>query len=208
MLTFRPAQPDDLPVVARVFFMAFADSVEHAGVGSGGVEAIQDLFAVSLAAERGSLIVADSDGEIVGYILATTDVARLRRAAFWQGYCLRLLWRTLSGSYDLRWRTLRILAADKWAFLRGARRWGAQGTRLLSLAVHPGHQSQGIGRQLIQAALEYLRNKRAQPIRLEVRPDNAAALHLYQAAGFRARGEYCDSQGKWLVMVRENWQDA
>lgn len=147
---------------------------------------------------------ADSVGQAVGYILAAIDVTRLRRAAFWPGHWLRVLRRALTGQYDLGWRTLRTVRGDKLAFLRGTRLCDAHRARLVSLAVAPDYQGRGIGRQLVSAGLEYLRGRRAQTIRIGVRPDNAPALHLYEAFGFHMCGEHYDSQGKWVIMVKEN----
>jgi ribosomal protein S18 acetylase RimI-like enzyme len=57
--------------------------------------------------------------------------------------------------------------------------------RLYSLAVAPGHRGRGHGRRLLQFCLETLRCADAYAAVLEVRPDNAPALRLYTAAGFR-----------------------
>tara|TARA_R110002124_G_scaffold75675_5_gene203045 strand:+ start:105 stop:521 length:417 start_codon:yes stop_codon:yes gene_type:complete len=54
---------------------------------------------------------------------------------------------------------------------------------LLTLAVDPAAQRQGIGRRLLQRWLEGLEG-RAETAFLEVAADNAAAIALYTAAGF------------------------
>ena len=160
-----------------------------------------DAFGLALCADPEGLIVAEADGDVVGYALAAGDAKRMRRKVFWQGRWLRMLWRLLTGRYGVGWRTVRAVSADKMAFLRGARLHGTHQARPLSLAVHPAHRSQGIGRQLFAASLDYLRTCGAQTIRLEVRPDNVPARSLYESFGFCVRGSYEDSQGEWLVMT-------
>ncbi len=181
--------------------MSFADSMHHVGVGAKAANAIADAFGLALSAEPEGLIVAEVEGEAVGYALATGDAKRMRRKVFWQGRWLRMVWWLLTGRYGVGWRMVRVVSADKMAFLRGARLHGAHQARPLSLAVHPAHRSQGIGRQLFAASLDYLRTCGAQTIRLEVRPDNVPARGLYESFGFCVHGSYEDSQGDWLVMI-------
>ena len=203
VIKYRQASMEDLPAIARLFVVSFADSIHHAGGGAKAANAIADAFGLALSAEPEGLIVAQVDGEVVGYALATGDAKRMRRKVFWQGRWLRMLWRLLTGRYGVGWRTVRAVCTDKAAFLRGARLHGAHQARPLSLAVRPAHRSQSIGRQLFAASLDYLRTCGAQTIRLEVRPDNVAARSLYESLGFCGRGRYEDSQGEWLVMTCE-----
>lgn len=64
--------------------------------------------------------------------------------------------------------------------------------RLYSLAVDPAHQGAGIGAALLaRAEAEAAADGRA-VMRLEVRPDNAAALRRYRAAGYREIGTIAD----------------
>ena len=77
----RPAQPEDMPAVAEVFLAAFADSVQHVAAGPGAATALADLFSVTLRAEPGCLMVAEDERQVVGYVLSSPDVRRLRRRA-------------------------------------------------------------------------------------------------------------------------------
>ena len=53
------------------------------------------------------------------------------------------------------------------------------------LAVHPGAQGHGVGRELLTVALDGLHQLGAHVATLEVLPDNAPAARLYATAGFR-----------------------
>ncbi|KPA21716.1 Mycothiol acetyltransferase [Shimia sp. SK013] len=58
-------------------------------------------------------------------------------------------------------------------------------SELLTLAVHPSHRRKGLGRTLLKAFESESQNRRATRAFLEVAEDNAAALALYQAAGYQ-----------------------
>jgi [ribosomal protein S18]-alanine N-acetyltransferase len=208
MLQIRQAQPTDLNAIAEVFVAAFAQSIEHSGAGPGAALALADIFGLALRAEPGSLIVAESEGAIAGYILAPSDVGKLRKTALRQGRWLGVLWRFLTGRYGVSLRTLRTVIADKVSFQSGMQMHTEYQARILSVGVSPVFQGQGIGRAIISAGLEYLRGQGVNGVRLEVRPDNAPAVHLYESFGFRRRGEYSDSQGQWLVMICDDREVA
>lgn len=80
---------------------------------------------------------------------------------------------------------------------------------ILSLAVAPAVRRRGVGRDLLQAALEGARMRRAGRMVLEVAADNATARALYASAGFveaGRRAEYydrCDGPSiDALILVR------
>jgi len=53
------------------------------------------------------------------------------------------------------------------------------------------------------AAMNYFAVCRVGKVRLEVRPDNHPALQVYQRWGFVPSGVTRDSQGEWLIMLKE-----
>ncbi|MDX1625534.1 MAG: ribosomal protein S18-alanine N-acetyltransferase [Wenzhouxiangellaceae bacterium] len=59
---------------------------------------------------------------------------------------------------------------------------------LLNLCVAPDWRRTGISRVLLEAALVEAGLREAQRLFLEVRPSNAAAIALYEGAGFRTIG--------------------
>ena len=59
----------------------------------------------------------------------------------------------------------------------------------LTIAVHEGHQRQGIGRALMNELLRWARsNPRVEKVELQVRSSNAGALALYRSLGFVEEG--------------------
>lgn len=69
---------------------------------------------------------------------------------------------------------------------------GTSLARLYSFAVDPAWRGQGVARRLLTAAEDAARAHGCVYLRLEVRRDNAAAIALYKAAGFREFGTYPD----------------
>lgn len=67
---------------------------------------------------------------------------------------------------------------------------GTSLARLYSLAVSPRAQGQGLGRQLMAQLEQAAETAERRFIRLEVRTDNAAAIHLYQSYGYKVIGKH------------------
>ncbi|KAJ5740641.1 hypothetical protein N7493_000513 [Penicillium malachiteum] len=70
--------------------------------------------------------------------------------------------------------------------------------QMLSLFTLPEHRGNGLGANLCQEALDYLRKYRVSPpsihVRLMARPENQVAVKLYQRLGFIAAGNCCLSE--------------
>ncbi|HOV56623.1 MAG TPA: GNAT family N-acetyltransferase [Rhodanobacteraceae bacterium] len=75
-------------------------------------------------------------------------------------------------------------------------RRGARTARLYSLATAPAARGRGVGRRLLRALELAAQQRGCTRLRLEVRTDNAAAIALYESAGYRRfavhRGYYDD----------------
>jgi ribosomal-protein-alanine acetyltransferase len=65
---------------------------------------------------------------------------------------------------------------------------GTSLARLYSFAVDPGARQRGVGGALMAAAEDAARDRECTCMRLEVRPDNAAAIALYRSIGYRDFG--------------------
>ncbi len=59
---------------------------------------------------------------------------------------------------------------------------------VISVAVNPAHQKQGLGKALLSAAMADLKVQAITHVFLDVAADNVAALALYQGLGFIAVG--------------------
>ncbi len=64
-----------------------------------------------------------------------------------------------------------------------------KGQMIGNVVVHPDYQGRGVGRALMDAALESAQTNDTHWIGLEVRLDNAAACHLYESMGFEVIGQ-------------------
>jgi ribosomal protein S18 acetylase RimI-like enzyme len=70
--------------------------------------------------------------------------------------------------------------------------WGAPANKALTihrLAVHPDHQNEGIGKQLIEFAESYAKEKGMESIRLDAFNGNQNAVQFYSGLGYDNRGE-------------------
>lgn len=59
---------------------------------------------------------------------------------------------------------------------------------ILDVVTHTGARRRGLGRALLNAAIDYARENKLAHVLLEVRPSNAPAIGLYRASGFRVSG--------------------
>jgi [ribosomal protein S18]-alanine N-acetyltransferase len=59
---------------------------------------------------------------------------------------------------------------------------------ILNVAVAQAHRRRGIGRLLLEACLDWLEERGASRVYLEVRRSNAAAIAMYGARGFETTG--------------------
>ncbi len=79
---------------------------------------------------------------------------------------------------------------------------------LLYIYTLPAKRGQGLGRNLLQAAVDDLRQSgTAQKILLEVRPSNHKAIDLYEVCGFKRYGErqHYYSDGEDAILMKLDW---
>jgi ribosomal-protein-alanine N-acetyltransferase len=78
---------------------------------------------------------------------------------------------------------------------------------VLTVAVDPAHRRQGLGRELLEAALSRMVDAGVRTVWLEVRTSNVAARMMYLGAGFVAagvrRGYYRRPTEDALILKRE-----
>ena len=69
-------------------------------------------------------------------------------------------------------------------------RKGSRVARLYSIASKPEARGKGVGAALLEAVEAAARQRHCHAVRLEVRDDNANAVHLYERLGYRHIGHY------------------
>ena len=111
-------------------------------------------------------------------------VARVERESFPTPWSREDFWREASNEFACY-----IVACDDDNIVGFAGCWisfeEAQVTNIALLRTHRGH---GLGRRLTEAMMRAAAARGAERMTLEVRPSNAAALHLYESLGFSAVG--------------------
>lgn len=68
---------------------------------------------------------------------------------------------------------------------------------LRTFMIDADHQGRGHGRAAVLAAIDYVRDRGGQSVRLTVHPANAAGIHLYESLGFT----YGEPRGSDLGMT-------
>jgi len=123
------------------------------------------------------LLIADDGGVPVGFIAGSEDVRALYRAFLWRdgvAAALRALPRVVR-SVPRVVETLRYPAGSN----------DLPAAELLAIAVAPGSRGHGIGRTLVEALTAEFGRRRVDAVRVVVGADNAGAVRLYEACGFR-----------------------
>ena len=196
----------DIPVIAALFTISFKESVlHHCGGRLPTPRAMQDVFTLVYEAEPSAALLAKSaQGQYIGYCFAPTKLSGLWLRALWGGHLLKWTWRWLTGQYGFGLHPIKVIVMNKVAFLHSSMVPAkTANARILSIAVAPEARGQGVASQLIGAAMDYFRTQDVTRVRLEVRPDNLAAMRVYEKWGFAQDGYTMDSQGTWLIMFRE-----
>ena len=126
----------------------------------------------------------------------------MQREAIRSGAVLRWALDALRGGFGLRLSAVPCIFANKVLFVRSGGRFRTKGdAQLLNIAVSREHQGKGIATMLVRTGLETMREMHVPEVRLEVRPWNQSAVHVYRKTGWREAGRTRDLEGEWLVMV-------
>lgn len=202
--TYAVASAADLSTCAQIFSEVFRASIERQFGYVPPQRIIRQVFRLCYDAEPSALLVALRDGRVQGYVYAPSSLRNLWRTALLRGHLLRWLSAWGSGRLRLGLAPLRVMLLDKFHFVRASIGGDfAAEARILSLAVAPAHQGQGIGSALVRHALERFRELGAGRVRLEVRPWNEPAMRLYEKLGFEPVGTTRDTLGEWVIMLAE-----
>lgn len=201
-MEYRQAQSEDIPAVASIFLQAFSPSVQHfLGKPLENNLSICDIFNFIREVEPQSFFIAESDNKIAGYLIATRSMRRIWLKAITKGEIFFWLYRWLSGIYAIGTGPIKSIIMHKALFLTNKHNYRTTSqAQILSIAIHPDYQKNGVARNLLALGLSYLEG--TNEIKLEVRPDNEAAYSLYTSLGFKPVDKTTDSQGDWIVMVK------
>lgn len=207
-IDIRQARPDDLVAIGRVFLAAFPESVAFYTGRAIPPAAPADLFAICLASEPDAFFVAEVGGEVRGYVFAPAHFSHLTRAGLRSGLLFRMLGHWVGGRYGFGLRPVFASLRNWLSLLReSSHQELSSDARILSIAVDPRSQGQGLGKGLMTAGMDYLASRHVSRVRLEVRPNNPSARRLYEKYGFITRGETRDLQGPWLIMLKDMAED-
>lgn len=199
----RPLPAEDLPAAAAIFADGFRESVERVYGRPPKLTAILDVWRFCRSFEPAGFLGAyEATAGLLGYAIFTTSLGRLQRATILSGRPLVWAFRAVAGEYGIVWKNVLGLLCGKLSFLGSARKFRTQGdAQLVNIAVARLAQGRGVAKALIHAGSAYLRGVGVPEVRLEVRPDNEAAIKVYLDCGFAEAGRTRDAHGEWLVMT-------
>ncbi|NLM38990.1 MAG: GNAT family N-acetyltransferase [Firmicutes bacterium] len=197
----------DVRSMAQVYTAAFPESTAYYFARSSSarlIRVVQYGLEILLLLGAEALVVKKSSGEIAGYCIYSGAKSQQKPLAVWP----RVLGRALAASVRLRPSELMRLVHSRMIFMHSAKTehpLPKKAGRILSIAVHPNSQGQGLGTLLLKGALAELEPL---PVLLEVRSDNPSAQALYHKSGFYRCGKTKDKLGEWIIMVRPGRDDG
>lgn len=161
-----------------------------------------DVWSFIRSVEPRGFLGAYVDETLAGYAIFVPSLKCVQREAIRSGAVIRWALAALGGGFGLRLSAVPRILANKVLFVRSGGRYRTKGdAQLLNIAVAPEQQGKGIATALLETGLQVMRELGVPEVRLEVRPWNASAVHLYRKTGWREAGRTRDLEGEWLVMV-------
>ncbi len=194
----REMLPADAAAVARLH----RDRIDIGFISSLGLTFLTVLYRGIVASGFASCVVAEDHGEVVGFVVVARDVSGLYRAVL-KSNRWRLIVALLPSLVSLRvwrrcWETLRYPSRGEHADLPPA--------ELLSIAVSQTCAGGGIGKQLVQRALDEVWRQGVGDVRVAVGA-SLPANRFYQATGWVPAGTM-DNHGRLLnIYVRRRPAD-
>lgn len=199
----RHVESSDIPAIASIFMSAFPESIDHYYLGKPApAKPFRDIYAFLATAEHSNFLVHEESGQVLGYIVVPRNMGLLWIKSILSGHLFLWAFNWFTGQYSLSLPRVLTTLGNKLLFAAHSFGRFARGhAQVLSVAVAPEAQGQGIGRKLVQAGLDLLRSQGVSLVKLEVRPENTPARRIYASLGFEEVGVSYDSQGKWVVMT-------
>jgi ribosomal protein S18 acetylase RimI-like enzyme len=141
------------------------------------------------------LLIAEQDGEAVGFIAATENTG-----AFYKQFLMR---DGLVAGVTSAPRIIRILPRVLETLRHGSRpRAASTPAELLSAGVDRKLRGSGIGRVLFSMALEELSSRGIPLVQLVVAKENVAAVGLYESIGFSVAEEFEMHPGRMSLLMQ------
>jgi ribosomal protein S18 acetylase RimI-like enzyme len=190
-MTVRTGTGADAAAAARLH----AGQISEGFLASLGPGFLTRLYRRVARSPGSFLIVADEDGDQIGFLAGTLDVGKLYK---------RFLVR--DGAVAAIASAPRLLRAWRRA-LETLRHGGHQTARggsaeLLAIAVDPRWRSRGVGALLVESFLGEVRLGGARAAHVVVGASNGPAIALYQRSGFEAAETFELHQGTMSVLMR------
>jgi len=151
------------------------------------------LYSSTIGDPSGIAIISENEGRITGFVSGTTQPA---------GFYTRLLKNHLFG---FAWNSLQGFVRKPGILPRLLRAFSMPGqplpvencATLMSIAVDPDFQGQGIGKLLVKAFLDEAHARGSQHVNLTTDAvNNDATNHFYQTLGFELFREYTTPEGR------------
>jgi ribosomal protein S18 acetylase RimI-like enzyme len=185
----------DADVLVRTAVAADADAVAELHVArisegflsSLGAGFLRRLYRRVVASPEGFVLVAVADGRTVGFAAGVTDVGRLYREFLLRDGVVAGI--VAAPRLVRSWRqvleTLRYPSGDD----------DLPVAEVLSVAVDAHTVARGVGRRLVDGALDEFRRRGTRAVKVVAGADNAAALALYAGCGFVGRTRIAVHEG-------------
>lgn len=185
-ITYSVIEKADVDSAARIYVQAFPHRTRKWFREDDRAFAFyRDLFQWMRLVHGNTFFAARRQAELVGFLILTLPDARYLRAAWKEGFCLRVAWHALSGRYS---HSISFLSAVL-AGLLGRGSAPSDSSRVnvphvYVVAVEKTNTGRGIGSALIEQARAACARRYCQ-ISLSVERENVKAVRLYERIGFR-----------------------
>lgn len=199
-MSLRLATEKDLFTLAEIYTQAFPESVAFY-YGKNQVKRVQKLMIPSwqILLNSGAKILCFGE-PVVGYCCYHVEDHIVAKKSFSLA-ALRFFYQAFKkGELQISLKEILTLTKSQLLMKRNYNlKLPIPRGRIMSIAILPDYQSEGIGKLLLGKALLDIGN---QPVVLEVRPENIKAYRLYKSFGFAEKGQTYDSLGRWLIMLK------
>jgi len=204
MMEYRIAKKIDIPSCASLYIDGFRQQL-HSIFGKNICENLfVDFLSFVSRVEKDGFIVACENNNVVGFSIMTKNPVKFFLKISLLSF-FPCIWGMLSGRY----RGINIYKGlssffDFLKFFNVSKKAGKKykkAGQVITMVVSENMRGQGIGGKLLNAGIEYLK-KHTSTVKLEVRADNAPAIHLYKKNGFFELGRVKSKVGTSIIMIK------